>query len=50
MPVDLPRLQVILKSVEDKQMMKQEILELRRQLQKMGALGHPVDLPRQRER
>src|SRR5918911_278437 len=38
-PVDLPRLQVILKSVEDKQMMKQEILELRRQLQKMGALG-----------
>lgn len=41
-PVDLPRLQVILKSVEDKQMMKQEILELRRQLQKMGALGHLV--------
>src|SRR5207247_10327351 len=38
-PVDLPRLQVILKSVEDKQMMKQEIIELRRQLQKMGALG-----------
>src|SRR5947207_8058105 len=36
-PVDLPRLQVILKSVEDKQMMKQEIIELRRQLQKMGA-------------
>lgn len=41
-PVDLPRLQVILKSIEDKQMMKQEILELRRQLQKMGALGHLV--------
>jgi DNA-binding NtrC family response regulator len=41
-PVDLPRLQVILKTVEDKQMMKQEILELRRQLQKMGALGHLV--------
>ncbi|MFZ2491450.1 MAG: sigma-54 dependent transcriptional regulator [Thermoanaerobaculia bacterium] len=41
-PVDLPRLQVILKSLEDKQMMKQEILELRRQLQKMGALGHLV--------
>src|SRR5947207_1128107 len=38
-PVDLPRLQVILKSVEDKQLMKQEIIELRRQLQKMGALG-----------
>src|SRR6266516_8101461 len=29
-PVDLPRLQVILKTVEDKQLMKQEILELRR--------------------
>jgi two-component system response regulator AtoC len=41
-PVDLPRLQVILKSVEDKQEMKKEILELRRQLQKMGALGHLV--------
>jgi DNA-binding NtrC family response regulator len=41
-PVDLPRLQVILKSVEDKQLMKQEILELRRQLQKMGALGRLV--------
>jgi len=41
-PVDLPRLQIILKTVEDKQMMKQEILELRRQLQKMGALGHLV--------
>jgi DNA-binding NtrC family response regulator len=41
-PVDLPRLQVILKTVEDKQMMKQEIIELRRQLQKMGALGHLV--------
>src|SRR3984893_659137 len=41
-PVDLPRLQVILQSIEDKQMMKQEILELRRQLQKMGALGHLV--------
>ncbi|HEX6161675.1 MAG TPA: sigma-54 dependent transcriptional regulator, partial [Thermoanaerobaculia bacterium] len=31
-----------LKTIEDKQMMKQEILELRRQLQKMGALGHLV--------
>ena len=41
-PVDLPRLQVILKTIEDKQMMKQEIIELRRQLQKMGALGHLV--------
>ncbi|HVR42948.1 MAG TPA: sigma-54 dependent transcriptional regulator [Thermoanaerobaculia bacterium] len=41
-PVDLPRLEVVLKGVEDKQMMKQEILELRRQLQKMGALGHMV--------
>jgi two-component system response regulator AtoC len=41
-PVDLPRLRVILKTVEDKQLMKQEILELRRQLQKMGALGHLV--------
>ena len=41
-PVDLPRLQVILKTVEDKQEMKKEILELRRQLQKMGALGHLV--------
>ncbi len=41
-PVDLPRLQVALKTIEDKQMMKQEILELRRQLQKMGALGHLV--------
>jgi DNA-binding NtrC family response regulator len=41
-PVDLPRLEVVLKSVEDKHLMKQEILELRRQLQKMGALGHMV--------
>lgn len=41
-PVDLARLQVILKTVEDKQLMKQEILELRRQLQKMGTLGHLV--------
>ena len=41
-PVDLPRLQVILKTIEDKQELKQEILELRRQLQKMGALGHLV--------
>src|ERR1043165_3678419 len=41
-PPDLPRLQVILKSVEDKQLMKQEILELRRQLQEMGKLGHLV--------
>src|SRR5260370_15641610 len=41
-PVDLPRLQVILKTIEDKQMMKQEILELRRQLQKAATLGHLV--------
>src|SRR5947207_990020 len=41
-PVDLPLLQVILQTIEDKQMMKQEILELRRQLQNMGALGHLV--------
>ena len=41
-PIDPSRLQVILKTIEDKQMMKQEILELRRQLQKMGALGHLV--------
>jgi DNA-binding NtrC family response regulator len=41
-PIDPARLQVILKTIEDKQMMKQEILELRRQLQKMGALGHLV--------
>jgi len=41
-PVDLSRLQVILKSLEDKQLMKQEILELRRALQKMGTLGHLV--------
>ena len=41
-PVDLARLEVILKSVGDKQEMKQEILELRRQLQKMGTLGHMV--------
>src|SRR6202022_1273244 len=38
-PVDLPRLQVILKTVEDKQLIKQEILELRRKLRKRGALG-----------
>ncbi len=49
-PVDLPRLQVILKTVEDKQMMKQEILELRRQLQKMGALGHLVGKSRSMQR
>lgn len=49
-PVDLPRLQVILKTVEDKQMMKQEILELRRQLQKMGALGHLVGKSRAMQR
>src|SRR5260370_9461985 len=49
-PVDLPRLQVILKSVEDKQAMKQEILELRRQLQKMGALGHLVGKSRAMQR
>ncbi|HUF18640.1 MAG TPA: sigma-54 dependent transcriptional regulator [Thermoanaerobaculia bacterium] len=41
-PVDLPRLEVVLKTIEDKQEMKAEILELRRQLQKMGALGHLV--------
>jgi two-component system response regulator AtoC len=41
-PVDLPRLQVILTTLQDKQEMKKEILELRRQLQKMGALGHLV--------
>lgn len=41
-PVDLPRLEAILKSIADKQEMKQEILELRRQLQKMGTLGHMV--------
>lgn len=41
-PVDLPRLEVTLKSVEDRHNMKKEILELRRQLQKMGALGHMV--------
>src|SRR6266576_714602 len=49
-PVDLPRLQVILKSVEDKQLMKQEIRELRRQLQKMGALGHLVGKSRAMQR
>ncbi|MGA7614933.1 MAG: sigma-54 dependent transcriptional regulator [Thermoanaerobaculia bacterium] len=49
-PVDLPRLQVILKSLEDKQMMKQEILELRRQLQKMGALGHLVGKSKEMQR
>jgi len=49
-PVDLPRLQVILKTVEDKQQMKQEILELRRQLQKMGALGHLVGKSRAMQR
>src|SRR6266850_8425196 len=49
-PVDLPRLQVILQSIEDKQMMKQEILELRRQLQKMGSLGHLVGRRRGRKR
>src|SRR5437899_1618647 len=49
-PVDLPRLQVILKTVEDKQLMKQEILELRRQLQKVGALGHLVGKSRSMQR
>jgi DNA-binding NtrC family response regulator len=49
-PVDLPRLQVILKGLEDKQLMKQEILELRRQLQKMGALGHLVGKSRAMQR
>ncbi|HEY5611155.1 MAG TPA: sigma-54 dependent transcriptional regulator [Thermoanaerobaculia bacterium] len=49
-PVDLPRLQVILRTIEDKQMMKQEILELRRQLQKMGALGHLVGKSRSMQR
>ncbi len=41
-PVDLPRLEVMLQTIEDKQEMRQEILELRRQLQKMGALGQLV--------
>jgi two-component system, NtrC family, response regulator AtoC len=41
-PVDLPRLEIILQTLSDKQELKQEILELRRQLQKMGALGHMV--------
>lgn len=49
-PVDLPRLKVVLKTIEDKQMMKQEILELRRQLQKMGALGHLVGKSRAMQR
>jgi Response regulator containing CheY-like receiver, AAA-type ATPase, and DNA-binding domains len=49
-PVDLPRLEVIIKTIEDKQMMKQEILELRRQLQKMGALGHLVGKSRAMQR
>jgi two-component system, NtrC family, response regulator AtoC len=49
-PVDLPRLQVILKGVEDRQLMKQEIIELRRQLQKMGALGHLVGKSRAMQR
>src|SRR5512141_2738900 len=49
-PVDLPRLEVTLKTIEDKQMMKQEILELRRQLQKMGALGHLVGKSRAMQR
>src|SRR5437588_377337 len=48
-PVDLPRLQVILKSVEDKQMMKQEILELRRQLRRDLADAHRVGNLRTRE-
>src|SRR5258708_26849098 len=41
-PVDLPRLQAILKPIDDNQLMKHEILELPRQLQKIGALGHLV--------
>src|SRR5438477_1040536 len=49
-PVDLPRLQVILTTVEDKQLMKQEILELRGQLQKMGAIGHLVGKSRAMQR
>src|SRR5947207_2968399 len=39
-PVDLPRRLVSLKSVEDKQVMKQDTLELRRELQNLRALGH----------
>ncbi|HUO85533.1 MAG TPA: sigma-54 dependent transcriptional regulator [Thermoanaerobaculia bacterium] len=41
-PVDLSRLEVMLKTIEDKQELRHEILELRRQLQKMGALGQLV--------
>jgi two-component system, NtrC family, response regulator AtoC len=41
-PVDLSRLEVMLRNLQDKQELRQEVLELRRQLQKMGALGHLV--------
>jgi two-component system, NtrC family, response regulator AtoC len=41
-PVDLARLEVMLRNLQDKQELRQEVLELRRQLQKMGALGHLV--------
>ncbi|MDX1583668.1 MAG: sigma-54 dependent transcriptional regulator [Thermoanaerobaculia bacterium] len=41
-PVDLSRLEIMLRNLEDKKELRQEVLELRRQLQKMGALGHLV--------
>ena len=41
-PVDLSRLEVMLRNLQDKTELRQEVLELRRQLQKMGALGHLV--------
>lgn len=41
-PVDLSRLEVMLRNLQDKQDLREEVLELRRQLQKMGALGHLV--------
>ncbi|MBW3563917.1 MAG: sigma-54 dependent transcriptional regulator [Acidobacteria bacterium] len=41
-PVDLQRLEVMLRGITDRQDLKQEVLELRRQLQKMGTLGHLV--------
>ena len=41
-PVDLKRLEVMLRNITDRQDLKQEVLELRRQLQKLGTLGHLV--------
>lgn len=41
-PVDLARLEVMLRNLQDKTELRQEVLELRRQLQKMGTLGHLV--------